>query len=342
MAPSVPLQLFQRDSDLLSLYEESERDCEREELLFTARVGRVGASKSFLGSAFFTWVTPLLVAGGKRQLEAEDLFEVPEECRPALLSDVFNAHLTEELVKPPRPRTKLPPVYFALSSTFGAAFVRAGFWKLCSDILQFFPSIVLADYLETFRRVGSGASPDHFLARLGMKSPAGCALIYACLLFVLPCIKTLVEQAYFYRVQKLNMSVRATLTCAVFRKSTRLSAAAKTGSTSGEVLNLMQVDAARLGDLLTYLHVLWSAGLQTVGYLAILYSYLSWSTFGGLGMMFLMIPVQGKVFAIIGRRRKKQMSLSDKRVKLENETLSGIRIIKLNGASPQVNVPTAR
>lgn len=61
--------------------------------------------------------------------------------------------------------------------------------------------------------------------------------------------------AYFYRCQTLNMSVKAALTTSVFRKATRLSSAAKTGSTSGEVLNLMQLDAARLGDLLVYLCV---------------------------------------------------------------------------------------
>lgn len=47
--------------------------------------------------------------------------------------------------------------------------------------------------------------------------------------------------------------------------------------------------------------------------------------------MVIMIPVQAKIFGIIGKRRKKQMALSDKRVKLTNETLSGIKIAKLNG-----------
>jgi ABC-type multidrug transport system fused ATPase/permease subunit len=46
--------------------------------------------------------------------------------------------------------------------------------------------------------------------------------------------------------------------------------------------------------------------------------------------MFALIPLQSRVFRIIAAKRKTQLALTDKRVKMQNEALSGIKIIKLN------------
>lgn len=137
----------------------------------------------------------------------------------------------------------------------------------------------------------SGRGTD-ILGRMGSTNFEGNAAVYALLMFILPTAKTLVEQAYFYRVQCINMSVKAALTTAVYAKAVRLSAGSKGASTSGEIMNLMQLDSSRLGDLITYLHVTWSAVIQVLGYLALLYGYLGWSTFGGLTMMIVLIPLQ--------------------------------------------------
>lgn len=120
------------------------------------------------------------------------------------------------------------------------------------------------------------------------------------------------------------------LTTAVYRKAVVLSSASKQASSTGSILNHMQQDASRIAELVTYLHVIWSAGLQIVGYVSLLYGYIGWSVFGGLTVMVVLMPVQNRVFRLIGKRRKAQMALSDKRVKLQNEALSGVKILKLN------------
>jgi len=55
-----------------------------------------------------------------------------------------------------------------------------------------FPAIILADYLDTFSR----GAPKNFLGRANV-SPYASAIIYAFLLFLLPCAKTLTEQGAF-------------------------------------------------------------------------------------------------------------------------------------------------
>ena len=194
--------------------------------------------------------------------------QLPEELEVARVSASFVAAVQAETesgrgaegAAPSRRLVDLPPTFYALRRVFGGSFYRAGGLKFCSDSLQFLPSIVLSQYLMAL----SGGKAHNLSTPDAKSATAG----YAVLLFILPVLKTLVEQAYFYRVQCINMSVKAALTTAVYQKSTRLSLAAKTASNSGEVLNLMQLDASRIGELMTYLHVLWSAFLQSVGYLA--------------------------------------------------------------------------
>ncbi len=117
-------------------------------------------------------------------------------------------------------------------------------------------------------------------------------VMYCVLMFVLAVLRTLCEQTYFYYAQASGICIRGALSTAVYRKTMRLSSAGRSGSTTGEVLNYMQLDAQRVADLMLFVNVLWSGLLQIVGYMALLYSYIGWSVFGGLAVMIGLIPLQ--------------------------------------------------
>ena len=296
------------------------------------------AGAGLISRALFLWVSPLLSLGRTRQLNMDDLPDLPDESRVEVLAACFGENLRAEIEREAsgaaapasglRARLKLPPVFWALQRTFGRDFFRAGLFKLGTDTLQFFPAVVLADYLQAL----SGRRA-HILARMGSTNDKGCAAAYALALFVLPLARTLVEQAYFYRVQLINMGVKASLQTAVYKKAVRLSNAAKSSGSTGETLNLMQMDASRISELMTYLHVCWSAAVQTIGYVTLLYTYIGWSVLGGLCAMFALVPIQNKVFRIIGVRRKKQMGLSDARVKMQNGSCPAMDIALVPSAA---------
>ena len=46
--------------------------------------------------------------------------------------------------------------------------------------------------------------------------------------------------------------------------------------------------------------------------------------------MVILIPLQKAFFQMISKLRREQMKLTDRRVKLQNEALSGVKILKLN------------
>ena len=70
------------------------------------------------------------------------------------------------------------------------------------------------------------------------------------------------------------------------------------------------------------------APLQIIVCLILIYQQVQEATFVGLGYMILLFPLNGILFGTMNAIRKCKVLLTDARVKLMNEVLGGIRIIK--------------
>jgi ABC-type multidrug transport system fused ATPase/permease subunit len=91
----------------------------------------------------------------------------------------------------------------------------------------------------------------------------------------------------------------------------------------------MAVDAQRFMDLTSYLHLLWSAPLQIALSLFFLYRLMHLASLAGLGVMILMIPLNGYIAKKIRNFQKRLMKHKDHRIKLMTEILNGIKVLKL-------------
>ena len=83
-----------------------------------------------------------------------------------------------------------------------------------------------------------------------------------------------------------------------------MSSKARQNRTVGEIVNLMSVDAQRLMDLVTFLYAVYSAPVQIMLALLLLYNFLGPSIFAGFGVMILLIPVN---FVIGAKGRRYQV-----------------------------------
>lgn len=91
----------------------------------------------------------------------------------------------------------------------------------------------------------------------------------------------------------------------------------------------MSIDAQRLQDLVTYLHVVWSGLFQIALALYLLNKTMGVAIFAGVGVMLLMIPLNARLSVIQKNLQQQQMKNKDSRIKLMNEILNGIKVIKL-------------
>nr|CAD7454509.1 unnamed protein product [Timema tahoe] len=157
--------------------------------------------------------------------------------------------------------------------------------------------------------------------------------LYAVLMLATASVQTLIQAQYFNRVFGTGLRVRTALMTAIYRKALFLSNSARQQSTVGEIVNLLTVDTQRFLDP-SYLIMFFSAPLQFVLALYFLWDILGPSVLAGVGVMIFLIPVNGFIANKAKSLQILQMKSKDKRVKLMNEILNGIKVLKLYAWEP--------
>uniref|UniRef100_A0A673JYR3 Multidrug resistance-associated protein 1 n=1 Tax=Sinocyclocheilus rhinocerous TaxID=307959 RepID=A0A673JYR3_9TELE len=295
---------------------------------------------------FIIWI--LMVTGYKRPLEEKDLWSlntedksqrvVPQlvrrwdqECnkvkRPVDKTLYSPKRSAEEEKKDGQPieeseillvktlkKTGDPSLFCALCRTFGPYFLVSSLYKIVHDILMFVGPEILRLLIQF---VNDSSAPDWH------------GYFYTTLLFVCTCVQTLILQKYFHVCFVTGMRLRTAIVGAVYRKALVITNAARRTSTVGEIVNLMSVDAQRFMDLITYINMIWSAPLQVILALYFLWQNLGPSVLAGVAVMVLMVPLNAVIAMKTKTYQVAQMKSKDNRIKLMNEVLNGIKVLKL-------------
>ena len=154
----------------------------------------------------------------------------------------------------------------------------SGLYRLGQELAQLVQPLLLADILRFLE------TPSIPVAR---------GLLSCSLLFCAACIKTLLENHYFITCVRAGIRARAACIDLVYAKSLRLTAASTAESSTGQIVNLMQMDAQKFYDSSWGLHLAWAAILQIIGCVILLFVYLGPSMLAGLLTMILLIPING-------------------------------------------------
>ena len=110
-----------------------------------------------------------------------------------------------------------------------------------------------------------------------------------------------------------------------------MSASARKQATVGEMTNIVSVNAQTVCDLVTYLNILWSSPLQISISIFLLYQYLGVSALIGVATMIIFIPINLFIANQNKKMQRSKLKIQDSRIKMMNEILSGIKVIKFYG-----------
>ena len=91
----------------------------------------------------------------------------------------------------------------------------------------------------------------------------------------------------------------------------------------------MSVDTQRIMEYVNVFNNLWSAPLQIGIALYLLWAQLGISSLAGMLVMVVMLPFNGYITAKLRTKQVHIMKEKDKRIKLMNEILNGIKVLKL-------------
>ncbi|KAF0692506.1 Aste57867_16428 [Aphanomyces stellatus] len=264
---------------------------------------------------FFTWLTPLLELGSKKTLEFDDLYPLHEMHQSTRVSESFHAHwraLKKDAVPPAK-----PSLTRALFKAFGWRFVIAGVLRGIRATLLFTAPLVLKAMIAFLNNPSAPTSVGYVLAAI---------------IFVSGIVQSLCIRQYTYLSSEVGMCFRSAIQSALYQKSLVIAPSAK--RSSGQVTNLMSVDATRVQKLTVDLHSIWVVPYLIVLSCALLWREIGLSFFAGLAVITLFIPLTLALAKSMKAIQKKVMGLKDTRTKLCNEVWGGIKVIKCQAWEP--------
>uniref|UniRef100_A0A8R1E0R9 Uncharacterized protein n=1 Tax=Caenorhabditis japonica TaxID=281687 RepID=A0A8R1E0R9_CAEJA len=307
---------------------------------------------NFISRQLLSWFTQIISLGSKRPLEVEDVFDLDSQMDQEYLKSVWKTEWLKESEKAnekqveldkkrERARTgsekapllgtfnnygavnsddagreiALPSVIVTLWRILKWELLGASFIKFLSDLLQF-ASPMFLNFLITFIETPNAPMAYGIGLALGM--------------FVAGQAKSLFMNNYFITMNRVGSKIQTMLSCAVYEKAILLSNTARRDRTVGEMVNLLSIDVDRFRLITPQLQQYWSSPFQIIVCMALLWQTVGVAVWAGIAVMIGIIPINLVISVVTKKWQMKLMKYKDERIRLINEVLNGIKVVKLS------------
>ncbi|KAI8977400.1 hypothetical protein BDF20DRAFT_988366 [Mycotypha africana] len=281
---------------------------------------------SLYSKFMFSWVNVMMKEGFKRTLDDKDLVELPLNNRAKYTLTDYNNHKR--------------------SASIAATLIRTFRWELAYQTLY-----CLGWTIFVF-------GPPFFLNKIvkyienPMGEPVSTAFLYVLGLFITNSAQSLLLQQGLYIGRTLGIRIQSIIIGEVFSKSLRRrdqsgssnaatsavdeetktvdskSGDDKKSDANGNVNNLLSVDAQKVAEIAAYIFYVYCYPLQIIFSIWGLYKLLGTAALWGVLVMLACQPFTYLLGSRFEKSHSSVMSATDKRLKLMNELLSAIRIVK--------------
>ncbi|XP_073333856.1 multidrug resistance-associated protein 1-like [Pagrus major] len=300
---------------------------------------------SFLSKFFFFWFSSLVVRGHRRPLQAADLWPLRDQDSSIWIMKDLEKFWTQNCKElqdepagsglawsrswssgstVPTEKTQLLRknrkgrgfrlfLLCALGRSFRFYFLRGTLCLLLHDTFMFAVPQVLS-LLLGFMRDKNAEMWKGFL--------------FATLLFLLSCLQSLLHHHYMFHCFTVGMRLKTAIMGLVYRKCLLLSSAARRQCTLGEIINLVSADTQKLMDFVVYLNCLWFTPIEITLCFYFLWQLLGPAALAGIIAVILIFPLNGFIAKVRSKLQEVQMKFMDSRIKLMNEILNGVKILK--------------
>ncbi|GAA5888140.1 hypothetical protein JCM5296_005447 [Sporobolomyces johnsonii] len=312
------------------------------------------ASANWLSQLTFSWFTPLLVLGYKRELTATDLPKMDYSREAGHLADVFeqnferrrraieewNRALDDGSFVPSRWRRmkwrcssalgfgradgkREVGVAMALSDTFFWPFWLAGLYKIVGDLAQTTSPLVTRQIIKFVQEAYEAKQAGEAIP------PIGKGVGFAVLLFFMQIIYSIFTANTFSRGGQCGVLARGALIAAAYRKALKLSGKSRVQITNSKLVSHISTDISRIDFCSSFFHFSWTCILQLAEVIIILLCTIGVSSLAGIAVVIFAMPLQTYAMRQLFKGRQSSMKHTDARIKTISELLTGIKIIKL-------------
>ncbi|XP_051222905.1 ABC transporter C family member 3 [Lolium perenne] len=271
----------------------------------------------FLSFLTFSWMWPLLAVGHRKTLDLADVPDLDHGDSVAGLLPSFKANL-DALTGDGSGGQKVTA--FKLTR----AIVRTVWWHIVVTglyALIYSLAIYVGPYLI-----------DSLVQYLnGDERYAGKGKLLVVTFIAAKVFECLSQRHWFFRLQQAGIRTRSVLVSTVYQKGLSLSSSSRQSRSSGEMINIISVDADRVGLFSWFMHDFWLVPLQVSMALFILYSTLGIASLAALGVTVIVMLATVLPMQMQEKFQGKLMDCKDVRMKATSEILRNMRILKLQG-----------
>ncbi|XP_029127876.1 ABC transporter C family member 3-like isoform X2 [Cajanus cajan] len=142
-------------------------------------------------------------------------------------------------------------------------------------------------------------------------------------------VECLSQRHWIFNLQQVGVRMQSMLVTMIYAKGLTLSCQSKEGYSSGEIINLITVDAERVGDLCWYMHAPWICILQVALAMLILYRSVGVASIAAFAATVIVMLLNLPLASLQEQFQGKIMEFKDKRMKATSEILKNMKILKL-------------
>ncbi|KAJ6471750.1 ABC protein [Mycena vitilis] len=315
---------------------------------------------SLLSRLTYTWITPMMILGYQRTLQASDLWRMgPEQeagyltaaleaawARRVEAAETHNARLARGELKPgmvkragwmlrgrerraalqrkweEKDGRKEASLAWALNDVLGHLFWKGGVFKVIQDTSQLMGPILVKSLINFAKARAAAKAAGETPANIG--NGVGMAIGLLCVIVT----ASICQHQFFFRSMTTGVLARAALTGAIYERAVHLTPAARLRLSNSAVLNHVSTDVSRVDACAQWFHAAWTAPIQTIVCLIILLVELGPSALAGFALFLVIIPIQQRIMAQQFVFRRDSMRWTDARASKVLEVISSMRVVK--------------
>ncbi|ALC47145.1 CG10505, partial [Drosophila busckii] len=257
------------------------------------------------------WSREILRKGVRKNIEPTDLYAHVPSLDSHELSRYLLSYWEQEL------RRKQPSVLHMIFKAFG--------WR-------FVPICILYSLLEislhTMQPLFLGRLVSYFSESTDNVTESA-AYFYAMGVVLCSLFTALCYHPFMFHLFKLGSSVRLACAGLVYRKCLRVSVAADNSGMSGYAIAIMATDLPQFNETFYLFHELWKGPLEGAVFGYIIYQVIGWPALVGMATIIAFIPLQVWAAKATARFKRLSAEYGDDRVKLMNEIITAMQVIKM-------------
>uniref|UniRef100_A0A8C7E548 ATP binding cassette subfamily C member 8 n=1 Tax=Naja naja TaxID=35670 RepID=A0A8C7E548_NAJNA len=286
---------------------------------------------NLLSKGTYWWMNTFIKTAHKKPIDLKAIGKLPIAMRAVTnymrLNEAFQVQKNKDTPYPQGSRS----IWCALCYGFGRPLALSSTFRILADLLGFAGPLCISGIVHV--RKGNSSLHTKIMGVFFISSQeflANAYVLSVLLFFALLLQRTFLQASYYVAIET-GINLRGAIQTKIYNKIMRLSTSNMSMGemTSGQICNLVAIDANQLMWFFFLCPNLWAMPVQIIVGIVLLYYLLGISALIGAAVIIVLAPVQYFVATKLSQAQRSTLEYSNERLKKTNEMLRGIKLLKL-------------